>query len=304
MKTYLLYLVLAVLFIAGGAYYMISAKKDTTSVTDNTTQEHAGGHVSDTSSDAQSQRGYNVQVTSNTDNMQSGRPIKLSYKIVNNKGEVLKDFVIAHEKIMHFILVRKDLQNFQHLHPDFNQSTGEFSLNITFPTDGPYRLFPDFTPTPENPQKLPVTVKYDVTIGDINKYKPSSVTPDTSIVKSADEYRINYYLPETLKAQTQVSYSLTVEKTKELVELESYLGAMGHGVILKADTLDFIHTHAEAMDMEEMENTEGTGTMVHKGEPDTIEFSSAFPEPGIYKIFTQFQIKGKVITSDYAVKVE
>jgi hypothetical protein len=34
-----------------------------------------------------------------------------------------------------------------------------------------------------------------------------------------------------------------------------------------------------------------------------IDFSTRFPETGIYKIFTQFQHNGKVITTDYVVRV-
>lgn len=36
--------------------------------------------------------------------------------------------------------------------------------------------------------------------------------------------------------------------------------------------------------------------------PD-IKFATTFPEPGVYKIFTQFQHEGEVQTVDYIVKV-
>ena len=63
---------------------------------------------------------------------------------------------IVHEKIMHFIVIRKDLANFQHVHPDFNSSTGEFTLsNLTLPSDGEYRLFADFTPTASQMNAIP-----------------------------------------------------------------------------------------------------------------------------------------------------
>lgn len=297
MKKYLPYIALAVIVVAGGIYYAVSAKKGA-APQNTSTEDLANQPVT------QSHRSYDVQVTSDTSNIKPGQATKITYKIVNDKKEIVKDFTVAHEKLMHFILVRKDLQNFQHLHPDFNQQTGEFAVNVTFPTDGPYRLFPDFTPTPENPQKLPVTVSYDVNVGDGSKYKPQAVTPDTGIVKKAGIYSIDYYFPESpVKAQTQIDYSLSVGLPDEVVTLEPYLGAMGHGVIIKEGTLDFIHTHAGGMDMGAMEGMTSAEHAGHQGEPDTMEFSTTFPEPGTYRIFTQFQHKGKITTTDYTLKV-
>lgn len=266
--------------------------------------------ASQNSTVAQSQRSYNLKLTSDIGGIQPGQTTKISYEIINDKGEVLKDYTVAHEKIMHFIVVRKDLQYFQHLHPDFNQQAGEFSINVTFPTDGPYRIFPDFTPTPENPEKLTVTVNRDLNVGDMSKYKPQAVVADTSTNKTVDGLKVSYTFPDTLKAQTPIDYELVVEQPgeKEPVMLEPYLGAMGHGVILRESNLDFIHTHAEGMDMTDMGSmsmdTGSMGNMVHKGEPDTMDFSATFPEPGTYKIFTQFQVNGKVHTSDYTVNVK
>lgn len=305
MKKYIPYIVLGVILIAGGIYYAVSAQKGNAPESTNTVDHAAMGHDSSVQPVAQSHRSYVAQVTSDTSNIKPGQSTKITYMVLNDRKEVLKDFAVAHEKVMHFILVRKDLQNFQHLHPDFNQQTGEFSVNVTFPTDGPYRLFPDFTPTPENPQKLPVTVSYDVNVGDQAKYKPQRLTVDTAISKTASGFKIDYFFGSTPRAGAQLDYGLTISdpNVDEQVQLESYLGAMGHSVIIKENTLDFIHTHATGMDMEGMEGMTAAEHAGHVGEPDTVDFSTTFPEAGKYKIFTQFQVKGKVVTTDYTVSV-
>lgn len=239
---------------------------------------------------AQSHRSYKFVATSNTSNIKSDQPTKIIFKVKNDLGETLKDFATIHEKIMHFIVVRRDLQEFQHLHPDYNQATGEFTLSVVFSSDGPYRLFPDFTPGKgaDNPQLLPVTLWHDVAVGSLNNYKAQPVTADTSKKKTVSGYEIAYNIPSKLEAQSEISYTLTVSKNGQAVEnLEAYLGALGHSVILKADTLDFIHAHAES--------GKKTG-------PD-ITFSTSFPEPGLYKTFIQFQHQGKVLTSDYIISV-
>lgn len=275
---------IAVVVLAGGFYLYSSSQKGKNDV------QQTGGHGAPTGDHqpvTQGTRSYEPEITSDTTNVRPNQPIKFSYKIKNDKGEILKNYEIAHEKIMHFIIIRKDLQEFQHLHPEFNQATGEFTVNITFPTDGLYRVFPDFTPTEDNPQKSPVTVFHDMEVGDMSKYQAQAVVPDTTAKKTIGEYQIIYNLPAEVMMQKETIYSLSIEKSSQSVtDLQKYLGALGHSVILKEGTLDFIHTHA---------GETGTGPK--------IEFSTTFPESGVYKIFTQFQHEGKVQTTDYTVKV-
>jgi hypothetical protein len=284
MTRYIIVFIILIAALAGGFYLYSSTQKEKSN------SQQTGGHRTTTGGHqpvTQGQRSYEPEITSDTTNIKPNQPIKFSYKIKNDKGEILKNYEIAHEKIMHFILVRKDLQNFQHIHPDFNQDSGEFTVNITFPTDGPYRLFPDFTPAEDNPQKLPVTVYHDINVGDMSKYQAEPVVPDTKIKKTVGDYQITYNLPAEIMMRNEITYSLSIEKNGQpITDLENYLGALGHSVILKEETLAFIHTHA---------GETGTGPK--------IEFSTSFPESGIYKIFTQFQDQKKVITTDYVVNV-
>ena len=289
MKKYLPYSALLILLVVGLVVYAVNSSSRTK--VDENIHDEPNEQV------VQSHRSYNMELISSDQGMQPGKQVKISYKIVNDEKEIVKDFEVVHDKIMHLIVVRKDLENFQHLHPDFNKQTGEFSINLTFPTDGPYRIFPDFTPSSENPQRLPVTVSYDFNIGDMNKYKAVAAIPDKEVLKKVDGYDINYSFPESIKAQQDINYALIVEKPNEVIQLEPYLGAMGHSVIIIEGSLDFLHTHAEGMDMT------GGMEMDHEMPGGSVGFSTSFPEPGIYKLFTQFQVKGKVVTTDYIINV-
>ena len=122
----------------------------------------------------------------------------------------------------------------------------------------------------------------------MNNYKAQPIVADTNSTKTFGNYQITYAVPKPLEAQKSVTYTLAVAKDGQSVkDLQSYLGALGHSVILKVDTLDFIHTHAES------EN--GTGP--------NISFSTTFPDAGVYKTFTQFQHQDKVLTSEYVLAV-
>jgi hypothetical protein len=258
----------------------------------------------------QNRRSYQMELTSKSSNIESNKQTKISYKIKNDKGDVLKNYEVVHEKIMHFIVIRKDLQNFLHLHPELNQQTGEFTVNVTFPTDGPYRIFPDFTPSDDNPQKLPVTVYSDINVGVMEKYKAEGALPGNQAQKTFEGYQVTFNMPLNLKSQQELTYSLTIKRNgQEVTDLDNYLGALGHSVILKAESLDFIHTHAG--DKPDMNQGAGMGhtseTTVTQNEANRgprIDFTTTFPSPGVYKIFTQFQHEGKIITTDFVAEAK
>ena len=254
----------------------------------------------------QSHRSYAIDVTENptANQIPLNEPATIKYRIKNDQGDIVTDFAIAHEKVMHFIVVRKDLTQFQHLHPDFNQETGEFRVAMTFPAPGPYRFFADFTPGTDNPMQLPVTVSSDLTVGDVTDFQPQEVTPDTKKEASVPpDYHVNYTLPPELRSQTPVTYSVGVEKDNQPVTLENYLGALGHSVVLKAETLDYIHTHAGEQG-DAMEHGEHGGHAMPSAQKNKIDFSTTFPDAGIYRIFTQFQHQGNVLTTAYTVAVK
>lgn len=246
-------------------------------------KEHAG----ESQVEVQSHVGYKLILTSEASGIKTGQPTLLSYKIQNTDGEILKDFETVHEKIMHFIVVRHDLQEFQHLHPKFDISSGEFSVDLVFPRDGKYRIFPDFTPGESiNPMALPVTIFEDIEIGTTKN--EMAIKPDEKNIKTVDGYEIEFEAPEKIEANESVTYSINVSKKGQPInDLENYLGALGHSVILKTEDLDFIHTHA----------LEGNAM------GPKIDFSTTFPEAGLYKIFIQFQHDGKVLTTDQVVSV-
>ncbi|MEK9159247.1 MAG: hypothetical protein AAB383_00805 [Patescibacteria group bacterium] len=246
----------------------------------------------------QSHRSYEIEVTSDPSTFETGMDGVFTYKIKNDLGEVLKDFEVAHEKIMHFILVRKDLQEFQHVHPTYNENSGEFSINLVFAEAGPYRLFPDFTPGADNLQQLPVTLSYDLDVGDTSAYVSENLLANTLPVDMAESYEVEYTFDQlNLEPQGPVEYTLTIKKNGQIVDtLEPYLGAMGHSVILREGAVDFIHAHAESAGHD-------MSSMGEMSETSSISFATNFPEAGMYKIFTQFQHEEKVVTTEYIIEV-
>lgn len=273
--------------ILGGIYFLF----DRTSTM--TMPEEMDNMISDQPVD-QSHRSYVIERVSSLNNIKPNQPVTMIYKIKDDQGTIIKDFDVVHEKVMHVITVRKDLEYFQHIHPEFNKATGEFTIPVAFATEGDYRIFADFTPSsgqmgPEG-ERLPVTIFQDVAVGNRAKYKPQPIG-GTERIKTSSGYSIAM-TPNTdlLISKSEVGVTFEIKKDGKLItNLQKYLGALGHTVVLREGDLQFIHAHPTQS-------------------PDSIQegkvtFRIMFPEAGNYKLFFQFQHEGKITTSDFVVNV-
>jgi hypothetical protein len=95
---------------------------------------------------------------------------------------------------------------------------------------------------------------------------------------------------DQLKAgmETHMNFYIKDAQTKQPINnLQSYLGAVGHVIIVSKDVEQYIHVHPE--------EEKATG-------PDA-KFMTTFPEKGVYKIWGQFQHEGKVFTVPFVVNV-
>ncbi|MDP1625308.1 MAG: hypothetical protein Q8L64_06130 [bacterium] len=242
----------------------------------------------------QSHRSYCIKSDSNGKTYALNAPNSYSFLIVDDQGNTLKDYAITHTKPMHVIAVRKDLAYFQHIHPEFDKATGTFTLaDLAFPEDGEYRIFADFAPEKGQMgpmgEPLVVTISDDVNVGSDRGYasRPLGSEERTKVV---DGYQINLAKEETLQSGEESRLAFNISQNgKPVTDMEEYLGALGHTVVLKEGTLDFIHAHpVEDVDVKQ------TGA---------VNFLVSFPEAGKYKVFSQFQRGGKVFTSDFVVSV-
>lgn len=242
---------------------------------------------------------YQVELTSDVKNIKPGELTRMTFKITEDNA-TLKNFQVVHEKILHLIIIRKDLQEFQHIHPIFDNATGEFSVDISFKTAGPYVLYADFTPATfeDNDKNIAQVAQTTILVGSEKGYKKQQVqtTPSNSVKK--DDYEVLYTVdPPRSDRQT---YILSITKNnKPVKDLQPYLGAMGHSVLVNTKTLEYVHTHAGDM---HMKNGGMDITKMSKG--PNLMFNTTPLEAGQYKIFTQFQHQDTVQTSEFVFEVK
>lgn len=82
--------------------------------------------------------------------VKTGEPTELSFTVKNEKGEMVKDLPIVHEKPMNLLVVSEDLAEYYHLHPE-PQADGSYKVPFTFTNGGNFKLYADFTPK-DSPQ--------------------------------------------------------------------------------------------------------------------------------------------------------
>jgi hypothetical protein len=151
----------------------------------------------------------------------------------------------VHEKPYHLFIVSSDMEFFEHIHPE-PAADGRWSMEVTLPSPATISLLSDFLPTGGSPQFIGRTVE---TAGftAISHRQTPHLQPDTVLTKTVGSITAHLELESSTLVQGQyghLMFTLTDAKTGRLVtDLQPYLGAFGHALILSEDMRDYIHSH-------------------------------------------------------------
>jgi hypothetical protein len=202
-------------------------------------------------------------------------------------GRSVPAFTTIHERLLHLFIIDRRLEYFRHVHPE-PAGDGVFELRQALPP-GEYVLIADFLPRGGRAQLLQRAI---VTPGYRGPLFPEA--PVFARETSADrvESGVRVHLDASvLKAGKAglLRFTLSDGATgAPLSDLEPFLGAPGHLLIVNADLTEADHAHPE--------------------EPATsgpsISFQTLMPAAGFYKLWFQFQRRGVVITTAFVVSVE
>ncbi|MDS3862435.1 hypothetical protein RIF25_16685 [Thermosynechococcaceae cyanobacterium BACA0444] len=222
----------------------------------------------------------------NPEEIAPNTPTVLTFKVEDQSGQSIEKFDVFQEKLMHLITVSHDLSFFEHLHPKY-QGEGIFSVTVTLPDPGNYLFFADYKPAGESE----VVSVLKTAVRGIYAVRTQ---PDLSQNQVIDNTIVGLELnPVTVKAGESVNLTFNLRDSSQnqpIPDLQPYLGELGHLVILKqSDSLsrkDYIHAHAT--------------TKKFSGD---VNFATVFPQPGMYKIWGQFNRNGQIITAGFWIKV-
>jgi len=247
------------------------------------------------------------------------------------RGPLMPD----HGKLAHLFLIGADsLEGFAHLHPTMPSDTS-FSTPLPALPPGKYRVFADVV----HENGMQRTLSDSVTI-------VSSGTAAPSATLDADDSWFTGHAVRAAKgASAQLSDSATIEWTDSRaprvgdvgilrfalhdraggpLQVEPYLGMLGHAVVMRRDGGVFVHLHPSgtssmaselAFAIRDRGDTTpdgrlklGSGAMAMpmNAQPqrmDSISFPYAFPRAGAYRVWVQLRVGGQVRTAAFDVDV-
>lgn len=191
----------------------------------------------------------------------------VSFQVQDAAGEPVTSYDVEHEKELHLIVLgTRELRDFQHVHPT-RAADGTWTARLQLAPGTSYRLYADgstggsgFLATGEifasGPQPAPRPL-------------PEPATRD-----AVDGFDV-----ELENGDGEAALRVTRDGTP--VQLEPYLGALGHLVVIRVDDLEYLHVHPE--------------------EGATPVFAVSGLAPGRYRYFFDFQVDGVVRTASFTV---
>jgi len=238
----------------------------------------AGPHVY--SQSAQVTQGLAVDLI--VGDAQVGQPVRFRF-FVNQRprGTPVDNLQVEHEKLMHVIGLREDLNEFFHIHPS-KVSPGMWEVEHTFSRGGIYKLWADLKEK---------GVSYSFGLPLVRVSKPTDTAHDSASGGCVTNcsYQIQFREnPALVVGRTNRLEFFLCDPLGNSTAAENFLGASMHLVIIKADLSEFLHAHPEN----------------HIAGESLIRFNQLFAKPGKYKLFAQARPKLAKLPLDEAVLAE
>lgn len=228
-----------------------------------------------------SRNGYTLTPQTGT-TVEPGKAVDFRFTVTGPDGRPVTGYRVQHERKLHLIVVPRDLDGFQHLHPE-QAGDGVWSVRLTLPRAGVYQAFADFAPEAGQAMTLGADLH---AAGD---YAPTAL-PQESRTATVDGYTVT--LDGDLVAGATGELAFTVSRDgRPVTDLQPYLGAYGHLVALRAGDLAYLHVHPGG---EPGDGRTSAGPRV--------VFLAEVPSPGAYRLFLDFRHAGSVRTAAFTVQ--
>jgi hypothetical protein len=224
--------------------------------------------------------------------VRAGTPVTLLFNVLRpGSNEQVTQFELVHERLYHVFVISQDMTQYFHVHPE-QRPDGRWAVDVTLPVPGYYKVLSDFLPKGGSPQfiaKPLVTAGFAADVLDARAH----LEPDENPTTTVDDLTAHVaYEPQQFVAGSygHLVFHLTDTATgAPIADLQTYLGAFGHMLIMSEDMVDYVHSHPlDALPPDV--DLEGL-----RGGPD-VTFEGLMPRPGRYRAWTQFRRHGVVHT--------
>jgi hypothetical protein len=229
-------------------------------------------------------------------------PARLSFTIRQPSGSALVSYrrgTGPHTGV-HLIVVRRDLGVIIHRHPPIGPN-GRIVQTIDFPSPGPYRVLVDAYPAasgaPRNFQ-----LHEDLRVAGL--YRPRPLEGSASTVSSGG-YRVTLAGATRVRAIQATTLKATVTDPQgRPVRFTPWFGALAHAIFFRAGSLDYFHTHVCGPSTPGCTSFLGGASVVGRpAGPGRLHVGVLLPIAGTWRLFLQFQDRGRVVTAPFTLHV-
>ncbi len=272
----------AYLAVVIGAYYIVGAFVDNEPVDHasehdaekQTPEQHAHDEEENSDDHAHHDHGDSPSHSENEvfPNIES-QDDKLVVTLLDEENNPVDDLKMNHEKYMHLIVVSEDMETFLHLHPE-RIAPGVFEADHLL-SEGMYKVYVDIVPTNLAYEIEPLSLM----MGDHAHHEHGpDLTAEQNWTKTTNGYEVTLTSP-SFSVQGDVLLQFEIDGG----EPEQYLGALGHVVIIDESMEQFIH--------------------VHPTNDVNPTFNAHFTEAGLYKLWAEFKLDGKVYDFPFVIEI-
>jgi hypothetical protein len=258
-------------------------------------------------------RDYEVRFETEPALPEAGQPLTLKFTVFHpGSGQLVRDFMMVHAQRYHLFVVSQDMTHFEHIHP-VQGADGAWTIDIVLPRAGYYKVLSDFVPQGGSAQFVArplVTANYPGSL-----LSDSAVlVADTELTKTVDGLTATLSFdpaPFVAGLYGHLNFELSDARTGEPVtDLQAYLGAFGHTLILSEDMRDYVHSHPIDLSQGFDEDAGPMLAMIPMGvDPETLRggpevtFDGLMPRAGPFRAFTQFRWRDRIHTFAFTFDV-
>jgi hypothetical protein len=204
-------------------------------------------------------------------NVPAGNDRAITFRVLDARGHAVTAYDERHERDLHLIVVATaNLRDFQHVHPTLGRN-GVWSVEVDLAPGG-YRVYADTQPSGAEPMVLDAPLR---ATGGQPVRRP---LPDPAVTARVGEYTVRL-----AGEHGRTTFSVSLDG-KPVTDLQPYLGAYGHLVVIREDDLAYLHAHPE----------DGPAG------PE-VAFDVEYAAAGRYAVYLDFKHRGVVRTALFTV---
>ncbi len=229
-------------------------------------------------------------------------PTRLSFTIRQPSGQPLTKYrrgAGPHTGV-HVIVVRRDLGVIIHRHPPIGPN-GRIVDDVDLPSPGPYRVLVDAYPAAKG---APRNFQLHDDLRVEGTYRPKPLPPFTPHV-DADGYRVTLHGPSRIRPIEATTLTAIIrDPTGKPVRFRPWFGALAHAIFFRKGSLDYFHTHVCGPNTPGCTSVLGGATVTGRPSgPGQLHVGVLLPLAGEWRLFLQFQDRGRIVTAPFTLQV-